>query len=113
MFQKILGHPDEGPASKLKIKTLFQGLKVMVDALEEATGPRSVPATTPTRDVCSKARFRIRLELELVLRLPSSSSMASSFLDQYESIDVIGNGAFGIIRKSQEKVGRNGAYSSH
>ncbi|KAE9411493.1 kinase-like protein [Gymnopus androsaceus JB14] len=29
--------------------------------------------------------------------------MASSFLDQYESIDVIGNGAFGIIRKVRRK----------
>ncbi|KAJ4490456.1 kinase-like domain-containing protein [Lentinula aciculospora] len=30
--------------------------------------------------------------------------MASSFLDQYEAMDVIGNGAFGIIRKVKRKT---------
>ncbi|KAJ3781109.1 kinase-like domain-containing protein [Lentinula aff. detonsa] len=30
--------------------------------------------------------------------------MASSFLDQYEALDVIGNGAFGIIRKVRRKT---------
>lgn len=28
----------------------------------------------------------------------------SSFLDQYESLDIIGNGSFGIIRKVRRKT---------
>ncbi|KAK0201632.1 kinase-like domain-containing protein [Desarmillaria ectypa] len=33
-----------------------------------------------------------------------TTTMSSSFLDQYESLDVIGNGSFGIIRKVRRKV---------
>lgn len=32
------------------------------------------------------------------------TTMSSSFLDQYESLDVIGNGSFGIIRKVRRKT---------
>jgi hypothetical protein len=36
-------------------------------------------------------------------------SSTSSFLDQYESLDIIGNGSFGIIRKVRRK--QDGAVS--
>ena len=31
-------------------------------------------------------------------------SMSSTFLDQYEPLDIIGNGSFGIIRKVRRKT---------
>lgn len=30
--------------------------------------------------------------------------MSSPFLDQYDSLDIIGNGSFGVIRKVRRKV---------